>query len=796
MTTDDAPPPPLSTIPESLTCYDQWVCWEYQQRGNATKPTKVPIDVHNGSMADTTNSATWTSFDNACEFHVTHDNTDGVGIVFTPDDNLCGIDLDNCIDVTTNTMASWAEEIVTDIGSYTEISPSGTGVKIFIEGAKPGKKCRKSIEDGEIEIYDQNRYFTVTGNHFRDTPLEVKQCQEQLDLLYKRVFEDTADSSQILQPVKELLTDEQIIEKASFASNCDKFLKLMAGYWEGYYKSESEADLGLLGILKFYTQSSSQLDRIYRKSRLMRDKWDTKRGETTYGQSTINKALQSTTNTYQSSVPRRKEPSILSTEDTPPDEEPAAIPPEFGTKDEASGKTVLSTRRTLPTAKAFVHQFYTKQYQRTLFHYADRFYFWTGKHYEQIEDGGLKSKLHPWLDNAVCIKVDKDGTWDLESFPASSTSVKSALEALQNHTHLSSTHAIPFWVEPSGKLPDCSELIPFKSGLLHLPTLKGIPHTPNFLNTWSLDYDYEPNAKTPKRWLMFLDELFSDDIESKQLLQEWIGYLLTCDTSQQKMLYVVGPKRSGKGTIGRVLQTLLGRENIINPTTQVLGDTFGLQPLISKSVAIISDARFSDKNVSTAIEHMLNISGEDAITVNRKNREHVNVKFPTRLMFLSNELPKLPDTSGALAGRFLILKLERSFYGEEDQKLTGKLLEELPGILNWAIEGWQRLNERGYFIEPQHSKDAKQELEDLGSPVGAFFREHCEIGLGETVWTDSLYKLWKEWCECEGMPASTKSVFSKELKAVCPVIEIKRAKGQKKCYNGIRYKKEAGDDAS
>ena len=97
-------------------------------------------------------------------------------------------------------------------------------------------------------------------------------------------------------------------------------------------------------------------------------------------------------------------------------------------------------------------------------------------------------------------------------------------------------------------------------------------------------------------------------------------------------------------------------------------------------------------------------------------------------VILTNELPKLGDASGAIASRFIVLRLIQSFYGQEDLSLTRKLLEEAPGILLWAIAGRDRLAARGYFVQPASAKQAVEELSDLASPVGAFVRERCMVG--------------------------------------------------------------------
>jgi putative DNA primase/helicase len=307
-----------------------------------------------------------------------------------------------------------------------------------------------------------------------------------------------------------------------------------------------------------------------------------------------------------------------------------------------------------------------------------------------------------------------------------------------------------------------------------------------FFNVNGLDFDPVPNVAPPMEWLGFLHQLFEDDIQSQELLQEWFGYSLTPDTCQQKMLLMVGPRRSGKGTIARVLTQLVGQGNVCGPTTSSLAGPFGLQPLIGKSLAIVSDARFSGENISTVVERLLCISGEDAVTIDRKYLGSVTMKLFVRFMFLSNELPRLGDASGALAGRFLILRLTKSFYGQEDHGLTERLLAELPGILNWAIEGWRRLRERGHFVLPQSVEDAVQDLEDLASPVGAFVRERCIVEPGRRVQLDDLYAAWKTWCTEDGRNiVSNRQSFGRDLAAAVPGIASRRNRSTGRFYDGI-----------
>lgn len=322
---------------------------------------------------------------------------------------------------------------------------------------------------------------------------------------------------------------------------------------------------------------------------------------------------------------------------------------------------------------------------------------------------------------------------------------------------------LDFSIEPPawlGKVPvtwPADEILVANNGLVHLPSLVTRkddcvrPATPRFFTQSALDYDFTLDAPCPTEWLAFLSQLWPNDPESISTLQEWFGYCLTPDTRQQKILMKVGPKRSGKGTVARILRALVGKENVCGPTLASLGTNFGLWPLLGKAVGIISDARLSGRTDSSiVVERLLSISGEDALTVDRKNLEPVTCKLPTRITILSNELPRLGDSSGALAGRMIILRLTNSFYGREDHALTDKLLAELPGILLWAIDGWRRLRERGRFVQPQAAGELVNDLADLTSPVAAFLRECCHVGSEYEVMRTDLYARYREWCEEKG----------------------------------------------
>jgi putative DNA primase/helicase len=366
--------------------------------------------------------------------------------------------------------------------------------------------------------------------------------------------------------------------------------------------------------------------------------------------------------------------------------------------------------------------------------------------------------------------------------------------ALQGLTVLPSEVEAPAWQGPAPFPAD--EMLACNNTLVHLPSwANSKPHlhplTPRFFSTNALDYDFLTDWKPPETWLDFMARLWPQDDDAISTLQEWFGYCLLPDTRQHKILMIVGPPRSGKGTIARVLRALIGLQNTAGPTLASLGTNFGLQPLLGKTLAIISDARLSGRtDAAVVVERLLSISGEDAQTIDRKYMTPVTKKLSTRFMVLTNELPKLNDPSGALVGRMLVLRQTQNWYGREDTTLTARLLVELPGILLWAMEGWKRLHNRGHFAQPDSGRKLVNELNDLSSPIGAFLRDCCQVGAGLEVPVQDLFARWRRWCDHKGRKeAGTEQTFGRDLRAKVPWIDDRqhRAGGVKiRLYVGIR----------
>jgi len=407
--------------------------------------------------------------------------------------------------------------------------------------------------------------------------------------------------------------------------------------------------------------------------------------------------------------------------------------------------------------------------------------------YIDLPEADIRPVVYAFLNDAVT--MTRNGA--LRPFNPTASKVNNVIDALRAETHLPSIFTPPAWLHEFATDVDPLDVLPTTGGLLHLPTRTMLPATPGLFAKAGVAFAFDDNAPPPEAWLRFLQELWLGDRASIDTLQEFIGYSLTQSTKQQKMLMIVGPKRAGKGVIGRVWRGLRGASNVCAPTLAGLGTQFGMATLIDKPLAIIADARIGGRTDTAVVaERLLAVSGEDTISIPRKYLADWTGRLPTRFVVLSNELPRVKDSAGAFTSRFIVLTLQRSFYGREDLLLSDKLMAELSGILNWALDGLDRLRQRGYFVQPRSAATAISELEALSSPINAFVNDRCRIEDGATVTPEALFHEWRLWCGENGRDrVGTLQMFGKELLTAVPTLGKTRpeeAVGRVRYYTGIR----------
>lgn len=751
MTKPQALPVKFENIPLALKKIPRWVLWRFVEVGEDDNKrwSKLPLQAA-GNAASSSRPETWTDFVSAEEAYSTG-KFDGVGFVFDGTDGLVGVDLDDCYDAATGQFTNAASKAIAEsIDGYMEVSPSGTGVKIFTLADLKAAHVDHGLG---LEVYPRGRYFTVTGAHLGGS---VPASEQDLSgIIPERTIARSGDAFADYTPPVEgfdiARVENEVLAHLDPDCGYDEWLKIgMALHHQ--FNGDVEAceawdrwSQGPDGSCGGYTPG------------LCDSKWRSFSGGGTTLRSLLFTAKQ------------KKLADALQ-----------------------RGEIVLD-QAPVSHARKFLDTLHTGEEGVKLVHYADDYFVHRNTHYEEIEEATVRSQMYKFLDQ--CSKQDRKG--NIVPFQPNPATVSAALDATKALVHLPNhvNTKPPVWLEGYGKSkPDAAKLISLKNGLFHLEESVLLPHSLGFFTRNSLPFEYDPQAKCP-RWMDFLNQVWENDQQSIECLQEMFGYIISGDTRQQKFFNIIGPRRSGKGTINKVLVELLGQHNTVAPELGELNDTFGLQPWLGKLLASFTDARAPEKSRSTVVSQLLRIVGGDTVTVNRKNKEAWNGYLPTRIVIYSNEMLQLTENSNALTGRMIVIKMVKTFYDKEDTDLANKLMAELSGVFNWAVEGMRRrLARGGQFIQPESGKMALHDMEEQSNPIGAFFEETMELDQTSFLDKDDVFMVYKKWAGIQGMHPGTNLTFKRRFLAAIqgqPVeAAVMRNEGDRAyIYRGVRFKK-------
>lgn len=683
------------------------------------------------------------------------------------DDDIAGVDIDHRIvdgEIDPEVLAE-----LEALDTYAERSPSGDGLRAIVRARLPSQGCKT----GNFEIYETGRYLTITGQHLEGSPTAIENRQAEVEAFHARRIAKPKpksvrkgarphegggrDPGRWSRAVPGPLTDRQVLARLSKKKNAAKFNAIYAGGDSYHGGDTSRADLALCSMLSVYTHDVEQIDRLFRNSPRMRDKWDEPHYSdgTTYGNGTIQVALKEVTET--------------------------ATGEESGP---GSGVLHVVPR---PGAWPEVAEAFREQRGRPIVRHLGVFYEWTGSFWHELEDATIRTEFWRWLSEA---KYEQGN--DLLGWSPNTTKVNNAVDALQALAHISGVQ-VPGWISGT-HAEDPADLVPMRNGLLYVPERRLLPPTPEYFNLSAVPYDYDPDAPKPVQWLRFLDDVFEHDPTAPGALQEMFGYLLLTVTWLHKIFGIFGPARSGKGIILRTLERMVGAVNVAAPTFEQLGYQFGRASLVGKSVAVITDARVTTATrIGGLVETLLTISGEDTVQVHRKYKGDWVGRLGVRFVIASNEVPFFPDASMALANRFEPFTTRKSYLGKQDHGLEARIADEIPGILNWALDGYDRLVERGWFEGPESGDDILDTMEASSSPITQFVEECCELGPEHSVEKGKLFQRWRVWADDQGISRGSMGTLTMYLNAAYPGA-IKDSKKRKKDgsrvmhYQGLRLR--------
>ena len=774
----------INLIPSELKTRHQWVNWIYEQRQNNVY-AKVPYSPVNGQRADVSNPATWGAFDLALERANSAPGQFGIGFVFTLQDPYCGIDLDNCINLQTGKIEPWALNIVTSISSYTEISPSGLGVKIILQGQLPPGRRRV----GQIELYDLARYFTITGNHLPGTPNTIEERQGALAALHAQVF---GENTQKTQGVVASLTpqDVALIEQAQTAMNGKLFDALMKGEWKGLkYLSQSEADLALCALLAYWTKNDVQrIDNLFRCSGLYRQKWDELRGDMTYGQRTIIKATNVIKKPGANSAIDGKDTVIVG-------REPIEITQFFATSRtsvqvrnetleesissiaECATTTVANSTST-PVSAAVVspnsfHRTEQGNAQRLVAWYGtgirycskfDKWLFWDGTRWLFDETGEVmrlaKETVRKMYFEAGTI-IDENSRKEAAKWACRSDSMYrlTAMVALAK-----SESGIPISPEQLDADPF---LLNCTNGTIDLRTQTLYQPNPNNYITKCTHIEYALNAQC-LHWEGFLNYIMEENQEMISFLKRMCGYILTGDISEQCFFIFYGIGANGKTTFTNVLKLLMGdyTKSIPADTLMIKRNSGGPNPeLASLRGTRLVLASESEEGQRLAESSIKQLTGEDTIMVRGLYQAPFQMKPNFKIILSTNHKPRIYGNDHAIWRRVHLVGFNVTIPPERQNKAfaSGAIFrEELPGIMNWMLEGLKEYQERGRLDPPESVRAATQAYQEQEDTLGQWLTDCCIKDSQHETPVKDLYECYCSWSADMGLrPMSQKSLSIK-----------------------------------
>ncbi len=774
------PQPPLEAIerncPVCIRERNQWVAWKYVERGG--KPTKAPINPDNGSLASSTDAATWGTFSEAIEACRRNASLAGVGFVFAADDPYCGVDLDDSVDESTGRLKPWAQQIVDRLDSYTEISPSGSGLKVFIKANKPGVRCRKAYEDGEVEIYDRDRFFTVTGNRLASIPSEINVRQESLDAVYSQVFGNdepgtsaTPSASRVPQPSDSgsvALSDDEIIDLACRRRSTGmKFQALWNGDWNSHFNSASEADSSVVFTLAYFTKDAAQIDRLFRRSQLIRDKWDQKHGNESYGQRTIAKALSKVTKQY---VPKKKRPAAPKQGIQPPANlgfPKAAIDWDFKSDQTENAMAVefidgnQTKLRYVPSWKKWLA--------------------WDGKRWKVDVDQSRTTRLarklvRNYWDRLLAIQTEKhQKEWaDFCRWANRKTTIENVVSLARCDARTTIDHE---------QLNQNTYFLNLQNGTLDLSTWEFRDHRQTDSITQIANVAYDPRAQCPK-WRAFIDLIFGSDDEAKRYIQALLGYSCSGDVGEHILPICYGSGANGKSTLWNAIVELLGDYAMLAPSKLLLGTTNEhdtvIASLYQRRLVAISEPDEGSKLREARVKEL---TGDEQITARRMREDYWSFRRTHKFWLSTNHLPQINGTDEGIWRRIKLipfrvdLRLVTEPIPDYHKLLVG---EEGPGILNWLLDGFKDWRANG-FIEPQSVVSETQTYRGKSDEIGRFIDDCCNVSPELVVVSSDLYHAYRQW---GGEQSQTRFSTAMQARFVCAKRTFGRLRN-KRVFEGI-----------
>ncbi len=763
---ENVPPPTLAVdpdgIPDELKVHTQFLNWDWEFRGD--KWTKPPLRVTGNGYAKSNDPATWGPFAAALAAYQQRDLA-GVGLALSPDDNLFFVDIDHCRNPETGEIANWARPILRLFRhTYQEISPTGTGIKIIGYGRLSGARHTKHMTGrpgAKIEVFDRDKYTTLTGHRCHDASPTLSDCQAALDSLEGEFFAPDAAPREgpPVTPSAPHVDDARLLDRVRAAKNGARFASLFdRGDTSAYNGDHSAADQGLCNELAFWCgPDRARIDRMFRRSALMRPKWDKKHyGDgRTYGEGTIDTALAGRTEFYQPGQPRLRVVDDLQVgTDRAPEIGGTDTPPQGGTQGFIDPPHLTDMGNAERLQRRHGHDLrYCKAWGSWLV--------WDGQRWVK-DDAGHVVRLAKETVRSIYAEAAATGDDDVRRAIAKHA-LRSEGEA-RVRAAISLAESEPGIPAAPDQFDQHRWLLNCRNGTLNLRTGELRAHERDDLLTRLAPVAYEPGAGCPT-FLAFLDRIMAGNEGLIRFLQRAIGYSLTADTSERVLMILHGEGRNGKSTLLEVIRGILGDYAVRTPTETLLAKRDNTIP---NDIAKLKGARFvsaseSDEGRRLDEAKIKDLTGGDTVSARFMRGEWFDFLPEFKLWLGTNHKPIIRGTDRAIWDRIRLVPFAVRIPDEEqDKQLRVKLLAEAPGILAWAIRGcldWQRDG----LGEPQEVRNATAGYRAEMDVLGAFLEDCCVVNPKAHCAAKDLYAAYQQWCDETGEKAMTQKAVGLRL---------------------------------
>jgi len=745
----------VENIPEELKTLSQWVC--------VSKSDKIPKNPFNGKNAKANDPKSWGTFQQAVKACDTF-GFDYIGFEFAPP--YFGVDLDHCLDQT-----DFCDEFVETLQSYAEVSRSGNGLHIICKGKLPDGSRRK----GGVEMYSEGRYFIVTGNLYNPAYSEIKDCTEPVKILHNKYLPTSVPKADIRREVVTELDDAEVIDKARSCKTGSLFSMLYAGEWQGLFPSQSEADLTLCNQLAFWTgKNTAQMDRIFRTSGLYRKKWDSRRGQETYGNITIGKACASCGEVYE---PKKY------TDDT-------SLAIAFF----RNGKVSAVTEENEETKKTYdmtdtgnAHRLYDRFGSVLKYSYnRKKWYFWTGKKWT-IDDSGEVKKLA----DEICEDLKKEA-WLIPDEDLQDTALKFAKKTAGSFAKEAMIKECQHLYDIPASPDDFDSYLDFlnvQNGVINLRNGELMPHDSRLMMSKICNTEYDIKRRPPKMWLKFLNDVTNGDKKLQDYIQKSIGYSISGSNREQCAYFLYGMGNNGKSTFLDTISDMLGDyASNTQPDTLMLQKIGALGGGANSEIARLKSARFvtceePTEGVRLNEGLLKQLTGGSKVTCRFLYGDEFEYTPEFKIWVATNHKPTIQGTDIGIWRRIKLIPFEVNIPKEKvDKNLKYKLRQEFPQILAWAVEGCMKWQAEG-LEEPEQVveaiKDYKQEMDLI-----AAFVEQCVVidyESTERIMASDLFAVYRVWAKQNNEVEMTSKRFGMEV--------IKKLPERGRNSKGIFYSK-------